>query len=943
MRRLLLLIFLVCLAVFAGTTGKIVGKVYDKDTKSGLPGVNVIIEGTTMGAATDVDGYFVILNVPAGKYNVKASMIGYQDYTIKDVVVIADLTVTLEFPLTQAVIELEKGVEVVAKEPVIRKDVTQSMAVVDEKTMTQLPINTVQGAVLQTPGVVATDQIHFRGGRATEVVYILDGVELRDPYTGGFDSHIPQISVQETSVLTGGFGAEYGSAQSGVINVVTKEIPKLSMNVKLRTSDMFGVERLQNFVDKNYKWDYRWQTYKTSTGQTDSFIADSILDARQEKMKRLDFLLSTPIIPKRAFFLVSGELSNTYGHFANADDELYSYNNKLTIYVTPTLKFNISGLYTRRNYNVYAASWKFNLKNLYSPKEMTYSYAFNLSHAITPTTYWEFKLNNYTTEQKWDIFEDGSYDRNRDGILNSTYSPIDTFKVNPITLDTIWFTAYPDADSIDDFSDSDNDRKVEINGTETDWYWPELANYPYKRTGDQNGFVTKGYYRLCYHYDIKKTWTAKADFISQVTREHQFKTGIEMKYYDLFNYMADMASGGNVYMTYVSSYPSSYAAYIQDKMEFKDFVVNAGLRFDLFNPNGYVPKDPYNPVTDPSSGGEIKDPVKTSLKWKLSPRLGFSFPITEYDVLHFTYGHYFQVPPLTFLYTNKNWDFSGAFPMVGNPDIDAERTIAYEVGLKHAFSEYIKMDVNAYMKDITGLTDTKRYFYTPTNYYTIYSNADYGTAKGIEVALNKVAGGSGFLAPLTLSISYSFGIARGKSSSTRQNYDYIWAGYVVPQEEHYLDWDQRHTLNFGIGLDFGNFALNFLTDYGSGIPWTPPSRSRVQRINEDRLPYTINTDMRTYYYFNIGKVSMGAFFDVYNLFDVLNINSLADESWYNAKKAYDNDHDGYVGKDENHDGINDNGLSEDHDDLVLAAMGSYRDPTVISPRRFMRIGIEFRF
>lgn len=942
MRKCILLLILVAFVVFAGTTGKIVGKIYDKDTKTGLPGVNVMIEGTTMGAATDVDGYFVILNIPAGKYNVKASMIGYQDYTIKDVVVVADLTVTLEFPLTQTVIELTTGIEVVAKEPVIRKDVTTSVAIVDEKTMRQLPINTVQGAVIQTPGVVASGTIHFRGGRATEVVYIVDGVELRDPYTGGFDSHVPQISIQETSVFTGGFGAEYGSAQSGVINIVTKEIPKLSMNVKWRTSDMFGMERLQNFIDDNYKWDYRWQTYKTATGTTDSFIADSVLDVVQEKMKRFDFLLSTPIIPKRAFFLFSGELSNTYGHYANADDKINSYNGKLTLYATPTLKFNISGLYTRRNFKVYGAAWKFNLKRLYSPEEMTYSYALNLSHAITPTTFWELKINNYTTEQGWDIFEDGSFDLNRDGYINSTDTTQTIMRVDRYTGDTIYITVPSDKDNIDDFSDSDNDRKVEINGIETNWYWPDLSNYPYRRRADHNGFVVSGYPRLCYHYDIKKTYTAKLDLVSQITREHQFKTGLEIKYYDIFNYRADMASGGNVYMTYVSSYPSSYAAYIQDKMEFKDFVVNAGLRFDLFNPNGYVPADPYNPVTDISTGGEIKDPVRTSLKWKLSPRLGFSFPITEYDVLHFTYGHYFQVPPFAFLYTNKQYDFSGAFPMVGNPNIDAEKTIAYEVGLKHAFSEFIKMDINAYMKDITGLTDTKRYFYSPANYYTIYSNADYGTAKGIELAVNKVAGGQ-FLSPLTLNVSYSFGIARGKSSSTRQNYDFIWAGYIIPQQEHYLDWDQRHTLNFGIGLDFGAFAINFLTNYGSGFPWTPPSRSRVQRINEERLPYTINTDMRSYYYFTIGKVNLGAFFDIYNVFNVININSLADESWYNAKKAQDNDKDGFVGKDENNDGVNDDGLSEDRDDLVIAAMGSYRNPRVIDPRRFMRIGLEFRF
>ena len=920
MRKVFLaLLFIVALSMFAGTTGKIVGRVYDASTKQGLPGVNVIIEGTTMGAATDLDGYFVILNVPPGTYDVTAQMIGYQKMTIKGVQVIADLTVTLEFPLQQTAVEIKKGVVKVAKRKIIKKDVTTSVAIMDAEQMNAMPVNTVTGAVVQSAGVVAARGLHVRGGRATEVVYIVDGIEMRDPYTGGYDSHIPQISVQETAVFTGGFGAEYGSAQSGVINIVTKEAPsRVTVNLTGRTNDALGFSALQKILDANDEWAYRWEYIKDTTGAiVDSFPADSVHEIRPEKYKRFDWFIGFPIIKKKLAVAFSGEITKSDGHVINYSKvDRKTFNGKVTIHPTPNIKLTLHGLYNVEYPKWYSARWKFNLDGFPEEKDWSYAFGVNLSHALSSNTYWELKFNNYSTYQRFDVFEDGSFDINGDNYVNSTdTTQIDTV-INPYTGDTT-IVEYPsDRNGFDDFTDQDNDRNVEIDTLgESRWDWPDLSGYPFTRVQDVNGYITEGYNRFAYHYDEKQVWTLKADFVSQVTREHQLKTGIEAKYYEMFVYEAQMASGGNVYMTYSSAYPSSYAAYIQDKMEFKDFIVNAGFRFDLFNPNAYMPEDLSHPVTDVTRGGEILNPVKTKWKWKISPRIGFSFPITERDVFHFTYGHYFQIPPMRILYTNNTWDFSGAFPLIGNPDIDAEKTVSYEVGVKHAFNDYMKIDITAYMKDISGLTDTRQIFYTALNYYTLFTNADYGTAKGIEVAIQKFPGGD-FLPFLTLNVSYTFGIARGKSSSFRQNYDFTWAGYVIPAEEHYLDWDQRHTLNMSIGFVTKNAGINFLTNYGSGLPWSPPSRTRVQFINTERRPYTLSTNVRAHYDFAImKKLRASLVLDIYNLFNRKNILGIADEEWYNTYRQ---------------------------EDIYKAAMGAYKDPTEISRNRFMRLGLEIK-
>ena len=920
MRKVFLaLLLIVALSMFAGTTGKIVGRVYDASTKQGLPGVNVIIEGTTMGAAADLDGYFVILNVPPGTYDVTAQMIGYQKMTIQGVQVIADLTVTLEFPLQQTAVEIKKGVVKVAKRKIIKKDVTTSVAIMDAEQMNALPVNTVTGAVVQSAGVVSAGGLHVRGGRATEVVYVVDGIEMRDPYTGAYDSHIPQISVQETAVFTGGFGAEYGSAQSGVINIVTKEAPsRVTVNLTGRTNDALGFSALQKILDANDEWAYRWEYIKDTTGAiVDSFPADSVHEIRPEKYKRFDWFIGFPIIKKKLAVAFSGEITKSDGHVINYSKvDRKTFNGKVTIHPTPNIKLTLHGLYNVEYPGWYLANWKFNLDGFPEEKDWSYAFGINFSHALSSNTYWELKFNNYSTYQRFDMFEDGSFDINGDNYVNSTDTTQYITVIDPYTGDTT-IVEYPsDRNGFDDFTDQDNDRNVEIDTLgESGWDWPDLTDYPFTSVQDVNGYITDGYYVFTYHYDEKQVWTLKADLVSQVTREHQLKTGIEAKYNEIFVYEAQIASGGNVYMTYSTAYPSSYAAYIQDKMEFKDFIVNAGFRFDLFNPNAYMPEDLYHPVTDVTRGGEILNPVKTKWKWKLSPRIGFSFPITERDVLHFTYGHYFQVPPMRILYTNQTWDLSGAFPLIGNPDIDAEKTVSYEVGVKHAFNDYMKIDITAYMKDISGLTDTRQIFYTALNYYTLFTNADYGTSKGIEVAIQKFPGGD-FLPFLTLNVSYTFGIARGKSSSFRQNYDFTWSGYVIPAEEHYLDWDQRHTLNMSIGFVTKNAGINFLTNYGSGLPWSPPSKTRVQFINTERLPYTLSTDARAHYDFKImKKLNASIVLDLYNLFNRKNILRIADEEWFNANKDKD---------------------------IYKAAMGAYNDPRNISRSRFVRLGLEIK-
>ncbi|MFQ6610614.1 MAG: carboxypeptidase-like regulatory domain-containing protein, partial [Fidelibacterota bacterium] len=211
---------ILCLStiLFGGNTGKITGKVTDKATGDPLIGVNIMLEGTTIGTATDQNGNYLILNITPDVYTMTANMIGYATLINKEVKVIADLTTTIDMELVTAALPGQQ-VEVVATKPAVRMDQTSSTQTYSGDEMLNLPVQDVESAVALAAGAVEENGVlHLRGGRAQETVYLFDGIALKDPLTGNAnDSNVPMLGVGEMSVITGGFSAEYGDAQSGVI------------------------------------------------------------------------------------------------------------------------------------------------------------------------------------------------------------------------------------------------------------------------------------------------------------------------------------------------------------------------------------------------------------------------------------------------------------------------------------------------------------------------------------------------------------------------------------------------------------------------------------------------------------------------------------------------------------------------------------------------------
>ncbi|MBC6949776.1 carboxypeptidase-like regulatory domain-containing protein, partial [candidate division KSB1 bacterium] len=150
---LLLAFFVHSSLAFAGTTGKISGVVREKDTRNPLPGVNVIVLGTTLGAATDANGRYFILHVPPGTYSVKASSMGYQATTISNVKVSVDLTSTVNFDLASTVLETGEAVEIVAQRPLIQKDGVTTMQVVEADVVENMVADDFKDVLTLNSGV----------------------------------------------------------------------------------------------------------------------------------------------------------------------------------------------------------------------------------------------------------------------------------------------------------------------------------------------------------------------------------------------------------------------------------------------------------------------------------------------------------------------------------------------------------------------------------------------------------------------------------------------------------------------------------------------------------------------------------------------------------------------------------------------------------------------
>ncbi len=214
-----LFVALLPLLLYAGQTGKIVGKVSEKNSGAPVIGANILIQGTNFGAAADIEGFYSISNISPGTYVLSVTSIGYKKSIIQNVIVKIDLTTEINVELEQTVIEGEEVI-IIAKRPLVQKDLTSSSVTLSSDEMKIMPVENLSQVINLQAGVVGG---HFRGGRSDEVAYFVDGVSVNNPISGNAGFIPENASVREMEVISGTFNAEYGQAMSGVVNIVTQD------------------------------------------------------------------------------------------------------------------------------------------------------------------------------------------------------------------------------------------------------------------------------------------------------------------------------------------------------------------------------------------------------------------------------------------------------------------------------------------------------------------------------------------------------------------------------------------------------------------------------------------------------------------------------------------------------------------------------------------------
>ncbi len=282
----LMILFLTTSIAFAGTTGKITGKVTDDQTGEPVVGANVVVEGTFLGAAADLDGFYSISNVPPGTYRLIVSAVGYQKTIIENVLVKIDLTTRIDIKLSSSVIQLNQEVVVTSQRPMVQKDLTSTSVTISSDDIRMMPVESIGQIVNLQAGVIDG---HFRGGRSNDVAYLIDGVAVTDPFNGGFTVEVENTSIRQMEVITGTFNAEYGQALSGVVNIVTEGG---SDKFKASISSYAG-----NFI----------------TSHTDVFR--NLDKADRIAQKNFQITLSGPVQPvKNLYFFLTGRYFDNIGH-----------------------------------------------------------------------------------------------------------------------------------------------------------------------------------------------------------------------------------------------------------------------------------------------------------------------------------------------------------------------------------------------------------------------------------------------------------------------------------------------------------------------------------------------------------------------------------------------------------------------------------------------------
>lgn len=772
--------------LLAQRSGRITGRVLEAGSNEPLVGVNVFIDGTTIGAVTDLEGYFFILNVQPGTYNLVFSMIGFATTTVSGVVVHINESTTINIELGEEAV-LGEEVFVTAQREIVRLEVSSSRTLITAESIENSPVSNLEEILSSYPGISLTagsdgTGLVIRGGNLNETNIVIDGLSTRDMRTQQPNTTLNLTAINELEVLSGGFTAEHGGIRSGMVNVITKEGRRDRFDI---VADVrVAPPQRKHFGPSPYGIDGPfWQVYAgehAMTGVTEDMVRAGMypfpfIGWNEFARQRLaDGNPETDMTPQEALEVWKWQHRNR--EYANKPDFIFDITLSGPVKFLPGTTFMIAQRYEdlqlvyplSRNNSVGSSTLakittqlgggrKLSLNLAYLSKVGVSSGVYNTSVGIVDGTRQgsSFARNALSWEHLW---HDAALNPVEIGHFRSGLQYSHALSQRTFYEISTEFTAYQTRQEPRGLRDTTGIKQ--IGGR---WY----NEAPF-------GYVSSDIGRISETYDILNqfmmsgggrgrdnssywTWSTSFSMTSQINRHNQVKFGLDFEYasYMERREVNNEASTHNFeerpqYWTYFDATPLNISGFVQNKLEYGDMIANIGVRFDYM---GYGTRaynlDPtfiFNelPYTLNNYRGEGEMSFKhlqtgnNVHKMYISPRIGVSHPITTVSKVFFNYGHFYQPPVLDQLYAVRPLTRGAIVP---NLEANWPRTISYETGFEVGLRENYLVSFTGYYKDVQNQLSLQNIVsWDQDNDIRTFQNNSYADIRGIEMRVQKVRG-----------------------------------------------------------------------------------------------------------------------------------------------------------------------------------------------------------
>ena len=833
-------------------SGAIEGTILDAKTGEPLIGVNIVVLGTYLGTSTDMNGRYLISNIKPAEYSLEVSYIGYKIIQKTGASVEAGQNLVIDFEMEQTALALGQEIVVIGERPLIQFDETGTVRSISRDDIANKPLENVQDIISQQVGVTKQDdEIHIRGSRTYEVQYLLDDISVQDPLSGtGFGLNISANAIEEVEVITGGFRAEYGQATSGVVNVKTKSGSDRYEGYASYKSDHLGLFRSR-------PWSFNSDVLEMNFGGpgplTSGFLPYIGLN-----------------LPGKFYFFV-----NLYSMMA--DDFTGATANQLSSSISPRLNLfgtdllDATSLAPRQNNQwngLYKLTWKL---------DETHRLVFSYNRSIV------INQNTQSLQTNLEYVEPGpgfpyNYSQNLDNFNTYTHDNEQaslswSHTLNQRTFYELKFSQYWAhlRSDIQGTDWADMTFPADVSRLPVEYYTPSWD--PTKvRIIPGDGFYDYGNSSF-WHDHFVESYLIRGDITSKIGNVHSLKGGFEssfseMQLIDIVDPWMEGGFGSSQDMYRV--FPADGALYAQDDIKFEGFYLNVGLRLDYWFPGKYVDDaigDEANILTD-----EMRQQYQDNtyqlfgrhFKMRMMPRLGVSHPISDNQMLFFNYGHFSKRPRPQFVYAKLgNISSKSAYQKFGNPNLNPETSVIYELGIRHKFSENSVINFTSYYKDIFDYVQTTTLTGIPRIGSAIfYINLDYARSRGVEIEY-KTRIGKYFSG----NINGSYSIATTKASSPDVGL-LVAQGSISeePIKETFAVWDRpwQMSANANLRLPKGTgpeiLGIQPLSDWNINMRWFAQAGRRFTPVefvyyrSQDNRPVYTTAEDQTLAYSKLGTM-----------------------------------------------------------------------------------------